>query len=730
MEIEGLLEKIIFRNEDNGYTVGLLLTDDGDITVVGHAPMIQEKLRYRLVGELTFHNRYGDQFSFQELNEVKPTKREAVVAYLSAGLISNVGKKTAEKIVDHFGPETLEVLERAPERLGEVEGIGKKRLATMVEALEDQREIREFLLYTANMDIPNHLALRIYKHYGRESREILQQNPYRLADEVRGIGFLRADEIARSLGIARDSEFRLLSGLKYALRQASLDGHTYLPLEELLARGEELLETPLGDPRDWFRKLALDPQIILRQGEGEVRVFDLRLYKAEDAIAHRLLEVKEVALPQALQGQLEEKIRKTAPMELAPEQVQAVFFGVTESVAVITGGPGTGKTTAINTMVALLEGQGLEVKLCAPTGRAAKRMQEATGREATTVHRLLKFRPTEEELELQEEEIEADVVIIDESSMLDVVLLKNLLEALPPGCRLIFVGDVDQLPSVGPGNVLRDLIDSEVLPVVRLSRVYRQGEESYITKNAHDINAGKLPEVNRPGGDFFLIRETDAQRSLEIIQDLVKTRLPDHYGFDPMEDIQVLSPMRRGICGVEQLNGALQAVLNPQQGPSLSWYGFDYRAGDKVMHIKNNYSLEWRAGDSSGRKGEGFFNGDMGTVLEVGEEELTVRYEGYKDVVYDRETLDELNPCYATTIHKAQGSEFPCVVIPLVPGPPMLLSRNLLYTAITRGKKLLVLVGSEAILQRMVNNNHLAHRYSALREMLVSYGRVNGGGSL
>lgn len=732
MEIEGVLDVIVFRNEENGYTVGRFLTEDTDITIVGNALMIQEKEHLRLEGDLIFHPKYGEQFQFHKLETIRPQEKDAIIGYLSSGLIPNVGKKTAKRIVEHFGEETLEILEKSPNRLYEVEGVGKKRIESIIDAFAGQRDVRAFMLYAQELDLSPNLSIKIYKQYGENAESVIKENPYRLADEVRGIGFSRADKIAFKLGFNKDSKFRILSGMKHALGLAILEGHTYLPVKDLLEASNELLDIEIDKLQEYIVDLSIDPTIYLSHTNLDGRCYPARFYQAENVVATKLLQKVKKKAPSQYGQEILKELDEFLTHPLAEKQKEAVISSMKSGVLVITGGPGTGKTTTLKAIVYCMENMGLKVSLAAPTGRAAKRMEEATKRPAQTIHRLLQFEYVDDEFSENsrsvEDAIETDVVIVDEASMMDLMLIKDLLLAIEEETRLILVGDIDQLPSVGAGNVLRDIIASKLIPVVNLDQIFRQEETSMIIENAHRINQGTYPILNKRGGDFFYIFSNSQPQISDIIGDLVTRRLPDFYDLDPIEDIQVLSPMKKGLCGVESLNINLQKRLNPKNNrQELVWNGYPYRVADKVMQIKNDYQIKWQGqSEIYEPEGQGIFNGDIGRVTEIDEEEMTLKviYDDYREVEYTRENLDLITPAYATTIHKSQGSEFPIVVIPLVPGPPMLLNRNLIYTAITRAKQIVVLVGEEKILHRMVDNNHILLRYSALDEMMKRQGEL------
>ncbi|MDY3119083.1 MAG: ATP-dependent RecD-like DNA helicase [Peptoniphilus sp.] len=722
MIIEGLLDHMIFRNEDNGYTVAQLITADTDIVIVGTSLAFHEKEHLRLEGELIYHPKYGEQFAFTRVEKIRPRGKEAMIAYLSGGLIPHVGKVTAKRIVDTFGDETLKVIEETPERLNEVEGIGKKKLAVILDALQEQKEMREFLLDAAAFDLTNKQALAMYKVFGKDASAMLKNDPYALAGKVRGFGFLKADAIARKVGIKEDDGRRILAAMKYVLENGVLDGNCYLPKDRLMAEAARVLQLDKAFVEEFLQRLAVDPEIYLVEREGVLKIYFLNYFRAEQLVAREMKKRGKVDLAEHLAEDMVAAVCEKLDMTLAEKQKEALLRAVDSHLLVITGGPGTGKTTTLRAIVEAMDRLHLSIALAAPTGRAAKRMEEATGRSASTIHRLLKYDYIDEEGTnsiVSGDVIEADVLIIDEASMIDLLLMRDVLTSLKETTRLILVGDVDQLPPVGAGNVLKDILDSHRVPSVQLDEVFRQAETSYIVKNAHRINHGELPIVNEKDTDFFFMEESDPNKVLSLVCDLVKNRLPAYYGFDAMEDIQVLAPMKKGICGTEHLNEVLQATLNPRKG-GLTSRGFTYRVGDKVMQTKNNYQMPWKSQNKVfDNEGEGVFNGDLGRVTAVDDEGgwLKVLYDD-RLCTYTSEYLPELMPAYAGTVHKSQGSEFPVVVMPLLSGPPMLYTRNLLYTGVTRARKLVVIVGSFQVMARMIQNNRIRWRYSDLDVLL------------
>ena len=722
MIIEGVLDHIIFRNESNGYTVAQFITADSDIVIVGTSIAFHEKEHLRLEGELIYHPKYGEQFAFERAEKIRPRGKEAMTAYLSGGLIPHVGKVTAKRIVDTFGEDTINVIEETPERLKEVEGIGKKKLAVILDALNEQKDMREFLLDAASFDLTNKQAMAVYKVFGKDAPAMIEKDPYALAGKVRGFGFLKADAIARKVGIEEDDPKRVVAAMKYVLTNGVLDGNCYLPKDLLMEEAARVLNLDVDFVGEFLQTLAVDPEIYLAQREGMLKIYFLNYFRAEQLVAREIKKRGKVDLAEHMAEDMVAAVCEKLDMTLAEKQKEALMRAVDSHLLVITGGPGTGKTTTLRAIVEAMERLNLSIALAAPTGRAAKRMEEATGRSASTIHRLLKYDYIDEDGTgsiVSGDDIDADVLIIDEASMIDLLLMRDVLTSLKDTTRLILVGDVDQLPPVGAGNVLKDILDSGEVPSVQLDEVFRQAETSYIVKNAHRINHGELPRVNEKGTDFFFMEESDPNRAMELICDLVKNRLPEYYGVDAMEDIQVLAPMKKGICGIEHLNEALQKTLNPGK-KGLDSRGFTYCVGDKVMQTKNNYQMPWKSQNKVfDNEGEGVFNGDLGrvTAVDPAGEWIKVLYDD-KLCTYTSEYMPELMPAYASTVHKSQGSEFPVVVMPILSGPPMLYTRNLLYTGVTRARKLVVIVGSFRALEQMVQNNRIRWRYSDLDKIL------------
>lgn len=731
-EVIGIVEDIIFRNEENGFSV-IDVREEGTnhlITAVGNFPFISQGERVRLEGEWTTHPDYGQQLKMLTYSSAAPSTIVGLESYLASGLIKGVGSSTARKLVHHFGLDVLDIIQFNPQRLIEVDGIGQSRADMIASSFSEQKEIREVMIFLQSYEITTAYALKIYKEYGGNTINVVRENPYRLAEDIIGIGFKIADRIARSLGVDPNSPYRAAAGIRYVLSNAASEGHTFLPKEELLSIASKLLAVEDSLLDNALINLALSHSLVMEQTEVSTAVYLAGLYQAEAGTARML---RDLAADNTIKQfkKIEDKIKRFEEENdicLAEQQREAVCRAMQHGVIIITGGPGTGKTTTINCIIELLVQEGLKVELAAPTGRAAKRMTETTGRDAKTIHRLLEYgfgeNPGEGFQRDEDNPIKADAVIIDEMSMVDILLVSHLLKAIVSGTRLIMVGDVDQLPSVGPGNVLRDIIQSNVIPVIQLTEIFRQAQESMIIVNAHRINHGENPFLNVKDQDFFFDKRETVDDILKTLVDLIARRLPGFGEYRSLQDIQILSPMRKGMIGVNNLNVELQKVLNPPAFNKKEKAAGEivYRQGDKVMQIKNNYKLQWNKPGEDGQsyEGEGVFNGDMGFIQDIDKEEqtLTVLFDDDKTVVYEFSQLDELELSYAITIHKSQGNEFPVVIIPLISGPPMLMTRNLLYTGVTRAKEMVVLVGREKMIQRMVQNNHIAKRHSGLDSRL------------
>lgn len=727
VEITGIIENIVFRNESNGFTVVDIHEDEsGDlITAVGILPFANEGERVRIGGEWTVHPDYGEQIKIERFNVETPSTEDAMERYLASGLIKGIGPSTARKLIEKFGTDILDIMQYNPDKLTEVPGIGPKKAQTIATSFAEQMEIKEVMMYLQAYGISTAFSVKIYKKYGNDTISLIEENPYRLASEVEGIGFKTADRIAQTMGISFDSPYRIAAGTQYVLSQAANDGHTYLPKDELIHEASNILAVASELVEQAIVSMAIEQSIFVERIDDIEAVYLAPFYRAELGVCRRLIKLATVDLSSDIDN-IDAELKKFQREEgiiFAGKQREAIIESLSNGALVITGGPGTGKTTTINCIIELFEKRGLEVSLAAPTGRAAKRMTETTGREAKTIHRLLEYGGAEGQGYFQKDEddpLKCDVMVVDEMSMVDILLMNNLLKAIVPGTRLIMVGDSDQLPSVGPGNVLRDIIDSGIVKVVRLDEIFRQAGESMIVLNAHRINRGEYPHLNVREQDFFFDRREEVDDILDTIIDLTLNRLPGFVPLEPTKDIQILTPMRKGKVGVNNLNTVLQGVLNPPSHDKVQRKFRDiiFREGDKVMQIRNNYNMEWtvRIGDSVIEEGEGIFNGDVGFIddIDLEDSKLTVIFEDNKEVEYDFSQLDELELAYAISIHKSQGSEFPAVLIPIAWGPPMLMTRNLLYTAITRARELVVLVGRERVLNKMVDNNYIAKRYSGL----------------
>ena len=724
-KLAGYVEHIIYRNADNGYTVLNLVNGEDEITCVGIFSTIAEGENIEATGDYTDHPTYGTQFKVVSFEEKAPEDQEAIERYLGSGAIKGIGLAMAARIVRRFKEDTFRIIEEEPERLVEVKGISERKAMEIASQVNEKRDLRQAMIFLQQFGITMNLAVKIYNKYGQEVYGILKENPYRLADDIEGVGFRTADDIAAKAGIRTDSDFRVRSGILYTLLQASGEGHTFLPQEELTAKTSELLGIDKEIIEKNYMDLSIDRKIIMKQSGDQVQIYSSSFYYMEANTATMLREL-DITYDVA-DAEIEQRIHnieKQTGMQLDEHQVQAVKEAVRNGLLVITGGPGTGKTTTINTIIRYFEMEGMDIFLAAPTGRAAKRMSETTGFEARTIHRMLELNGGMEGsagFERNETNpLETDVVIIDEMSMVDITLMNSLLKAIASGTRLILVGDINQLPSVGPGSVLKDIIQSEAFNVVMLTKIFRQASTSDIIVNAHKINRGEEVSLDNKSMDFFFLKRYEADIIINVVLQLVKQKLPKFVDATPY-DIQVLTPMRKGLLGVERLNGILQQYLNPPDKSKREKEHGDmvFREGDKVMQTKNNYQLEWEIRTKFGLtvdKGMGIFNGDMGIIIEINDfaETMTVEFDEGRKVEYSYKLLDELELAYAITIHKSQGSEYPAVVIPLLNGPSMLMNRNLLYTAVTRARKCVTLVGNDATFNQMIQNTSQQKRYSGL----------------
>lgn len=731
-QLEAMVEGTIYRNAENGYSVVSVKAGHKSITVVGTLPMLSSGEQGTFSGEWIEHPQYGRQFKCQQVALHKPTTLDGIQKYLASGIIHGVGTKTAKDIVACFGEDTLKILDEHPERLQEVPNMGKKRWKQIIEDYKQQQGTREAMVFLQTYGVSASLALKISKVYGERTPAVIRQDPYRLCDDIDGVGFKTADAIGAALGIPADSEGRISAALKYILRdQAAAMGHVYLPQEELVNKCTQLLQVSQSLVLHQLKTMQLLRELVISGEDGDEHVYLPAFDSAEREVATRLCELMASTVPScAMDAENDiDSFEARRGIEFSQRQREAILMALRRGLLVITGGPGTGKTTIIECIISLLSRYG-DVVLCAPTGRAAKRMTEATGHEAKTIHRLLEYGGEDGQFgRNQDTPIEGDCIIADETSMVDMMLMRSFLRAVAPGTRLILVGDADQLPSVGAGNVLGDILQSGVIPSIHLTDIFRQSETSRIVTNAHRINEGQMPLLNEKNTDFFFERQMSLQQTAESIVALTTQRLPKflHFGEDwrnrAVREIQVLAPMKKGECGVQALNIRLQEALNPPAPgkPSITYGETIFRVGDKVMQTRNDYEMEWRRRTKTGwEDGKGVFNGDVGFVTAVDTENhgLTVRFDEEKDAFYTGQQLEDLDLAYCLSVHKSQGSEFPVVILPVVNGPMMLLTRNLFYTALTRARKLVVLVGREEMIRVMVENDHIMKRYTTLSQRL------------
>lgn len=735
--IKGYVDHIIYQNKDNGYAVLSMNVDDEEEICVGIFRGVDNGENLEITGEYMEHPSYGFQFKANSFKVVEPDDLLSMERYLGSGAIKGVGEALAKRIVKRFGKDTFRVIEEEPERLVEVKGISERIAQQITDQMIEKREIREAFLFLQKYGITNTLAVKIYEKYGMGMYGILKENPYRLAEDIQGVGFRLADEIAEKIGIHTDSDYRIRSGILYTLLQASLEGHMFLPMRVLVRRSADLLQVPEEAIRAQIQNLHMDHKVVVKKTTDEPEVYAFSYYYAELNCARMLRELNVLMESELLDSEekrietILQRILKEQGLELDELQKNAVLECVKHGIMILSGGPGTGKTTTINTIIRYFDEEGMDILLAAPTGRAAKRMTEATGYEARTIHRMLEINGGMEDGSRArferngENTLEADVVIIDEMSMVDIYLFQSLLEAVSVGTRLILVGDVDQLPSVGPGQVLQDLIESKSFPTVMLKKIYRQAGESDIVMNAHRINMGQKIALNNKSKDFFFLPRNDVQVIYKHMIQLITEKLPRYVEAQPY-DIQVLTPMRKGSLGVETLNEILQRYLNPADPSRKEHAAGDriFREGDKVMQIKNNYQLEWEIVSQYGIRidsGSGVFNGDIGTIRRIREESSTVQveYDEHRLVEYTFSQLDEIELAYAITIHKSQGSEYPAVLLPLLSGPKMLMNRNLLYTAVTRARKCVTILGSQEVVDGMIENENQYHRYTGLGRRIL-----------
>lgn len=736
--VEGFVENIVFRNEDNGYTVFDIKYKGEHVTCVGSISYINAGEFITANGEFVQHAIYDMQFSIKSYEFKTPDDEKSVRRYLSSGAIKGIGEKMAERIVNTFKEDTFRIMEEEPERLAEIKGISMTKAMDIAAQLVDKRDMRKAMIFLQDYGINMNLANKIYSHYGQNIYTIIKQNPYKMADDIDGIGFKIADDIAVKVGIRVDSDFRIKSGIFYILQQASMQGHIYLPMEELEVGVKGLLLIDIPDIEKFIMDLVIDKRLVVKiTPDGTKNVYAAIYYYMELSVAKRLtdLEVHTAENEEYFEKRIAE-IEKNTKIELDDIQKTAVKTAVENGLMVITGGPGTGKTTTINTIIKYFELEGYEIRLAAPTGRAAKRMTETSGYEAQTIHRMLEISGgisddnsdrASQGMHFERDEsnpLETDVIIVDEMSMVDINIMNSLLKAVAIGTKLILVGDVDQLPSVGPGNVLKDIINSGCIPVVKLEKIFRQAAESEIVINAHKINKGEHVVLNKYSRDFLFVRRDSADAIIAAMCTLIKSKLPGYVNAD-INDIQILTPSRKSAVGVERLNRIMQDFLNPAEVTKMekTFGDVTFREGDKVMQIKNNYQMEWEKKSRYGityESGTGIYNGDTGVIKEINTfaERIIVKFEDEKYVSYEFKQLDELELAYAITIHKSQGSEYPAVIIPMFTGPRMLMTKNLLYTAVTRAKKCVCMVGVEDYFHQMASNESEQKRYSSLDERI------------
>lgn len=734
--VEGYIGHIVFRNDDNGYTVLSLHADQEEITCVGSFPFISEGELIRAFGNYTDHAVYGQQFLVESYEIKDPEDALSVERYLSSGAIKGIGAALAARIVKKFKEDTFRIIEEEPERLSEIKGISERMARDIYRQFEEKRDMRSAMLFLQQYNITGNLAVKIFSEYGQRMYDILKENPYRLAEDITGIGFKTADDIARRIGIGQNSDYRIKAGILYVLLQASGEGHVYLPEAELLNRSKSLLNAPEDAIQRQLMELAIEKKIIIKDAVNEKIIYSALFYYMELNTARMLhdLNIRYEINPVNVQNKIT-AIEKQFKIELDSQQRTAVSEAAGNGLLIVTGGPGTGKTTTINSIIRYFETEGMDILLAAPTGRAAKRMAETTGHEAKTIHRLLELSKLGEEQENkfsfernETNPLETDVLIIDEMSMVDISLMHSLLKAVIVGTRLILVGDVNQLPSVGPGNVLKDIIESRCFNIVKLTKIFRQAADSDIIVNAHKINDGEQIRLDNKSRDFFFLKRDDANVITAVMINLIKNKLPGYVNATPF-DIQVLTPMRKGELGVERLNQILQQALNPPSKGKREkeHHEIIFREGDKVMQIKNNYQIAWEIKSKYGnavQTGTGVFNGDSGEIKEINlfSEQLLVEFDDSRLVEYGFSQLEELELAYAITIHKSQGSEYPAVVLPILDGPRLLFNRNLLYTAVTRAKSCVTIVGNETMLQFMIDNKSEQKRYCGLGSRIRELG--------
>lgn len=734
-KVTGYIDNFIYQNKEHGYCVLTLATEEGELTCVGTLQGVTTGMNVAFTGSYTEHPAYGRQFKVESYEEKEPEDEFAIERYLGSGAIKGIGAALAARIVRRFGKDTFRIIEEEPERLAEIRGISERGAQEIAAQVEEKKEMRQAMIFLQQFGITLALAAKVYQAYGPQIYTVIRENPYRLADDIQGVGFRIADEIAGRAGIRADSDFRIRSGILYALQQAGGEGHTYLPKEQLNAKVAQLLEIDLELIEKHYMDLAVARRIVIKQHGEEMQIYASSYYNMEHNVALLLqeLNVRQEVSEAELQTKIS-AIERHTDVVLDGLQREALCEAARNGLLIITGGPGTGKTTTINSIIRLYEMEGLDFMLAAPTGRAAKRMSETTGYEARTIHRMLELNGGVEGnagFERNESNpLEADAIIIDEMSMVDITLMNSLLKAIAPSARLVLVGDINQLPSVGPGSVLKDMIDAGVYRVVRLTKIFRQASQSDIIVNAHKINRGETVSLDNQSRDFFFLKRYDADKIINVVLQLVIQKMPKYVNAQ-MYEIQVLTPMRKGLLGVDRLNTVLQQHLNPPaQNKAEKIRGeVIFREGDKVMQVKNNYQIEWEVKNRYGiaiERGMGIFNGDMGVIRKIREltETVTIEFDEGRVVEYPFKMMEELELAYAITIHKSQGSEYPAVVIPLLSGPKMLMNRNLLYTAVTRAKKCVTLVGDERTFADMVDNISEQRRYCGLKERILEQADV------
>ena len=728
-ELTGTVEGIIFRNEENGYTVFVLCANDSMETVTGTFPLLREGDFVTVRGEYSEHDSYGTQFKALSYEIATPQTPEEIETYLAAGIIHGIGPKLARDIVEEFGSEALNIIEKEPDKLRRISGIGRKKIGIITESYKESMGAQRTVMFLQKFGIAPNMAMKIFNCYGEMATAVLQENPYKMVNDVEGIGFLTADKVAESMGIDKNSYFRICACVRYCLTEAGNEGHTYLPQDILVKRAAELLYISESEIEKHIEKMGSEYNVMLRDIDGIRAVYHPMFFYAEALTAGNLLMLQD-SIQTEREKDIEKEIdafEKEKNIKLAQKQRFAAIQAINNGICIITGGPGTGKTTTLDCILHLFRKRGIEIAMAAPTGRAAKRMSAATGEEAKTIHRLLEYSKTEDRFVFKrnkEHPLDCGVCIVDEASMIDIFLMQALLDSIKPGTRLILVGDVDQLPSVGAGNVLGDIIKSGTFPVVALTEVFRQASESMIVTNAHRINKGEMPIVNGKDSDFFLVKRTNEKDICMTVIDMCLRRLPEKYGISPIRDIQVITPIKKGACGVYNMNKLLQEALNPFAFGKYEYkIGEDvFREGDKVMQIRNNYERDWEIFDSNGIvcSGRGMFNGDTGIIDEIdtSSREMKVSFDDGRKCVYSFADIDELTLAYAISVHKSQGCEFPFVLMPLPLGYIRIMTRNLFYTAVTRASRMVVLCGSENTIGTMIGNTETQMRYSALDKRL------------